>query len=78
MSQPPVVPEILCTFSGCLASESGLVSLPSVTHARAVGWHIWTGETVGGTRQTVMLCPEHAGNQRTTRVGHPDWDEPLW
>ncbi len=30
--------------------------------ARARGWHVWQGETMGGTIRQVILCHRCAGN----------------
>lgn len=32
--------------------------------ARAKGWHIWTGQTMGGRDRTVILCARCVGGHR--------------
>lgn len=32
--------------------------------ARARGWHVWHGTTMGGTEKTVVLCPSCVGHHR--------------
>lgn len=43
----------------------------TVDRARAAGWHIWTGKTVGGVEQTVVLCPDHSRGRR------PEKNQPI-
>lgn len=45
--------------------------------ARAAGWHIWAGKTVGGGDGEAVLCPVHA---RGTRMKPPamEGEVPLW
>lgn len=32
--------------------------------ARAAGWHLWSGKTMGGREATVKLCPSCVGQNR--------------
>jgi hypothetical protein len=36
----------------------------NLEHAHAKGWHVWTGETLGGTPMTVILCPRCSASRR--------------
>lgn len=54
-----------CTRPGCTATlAERSTAAETIARARAGGWHIWTGETVGGMQQTVVLCPEDARGRR--------------
>lgn len=46
--------------------------------ARAAGWHIWAGMTLGGHPSSIALCPDHARGRRVPVEKPASYDEPLW
>lgn len=51
------------------------------TAARAKGWHIYEGATIGGVQQVTHLCPACVGTNRSKLPAAPvrlDADVPLW
>ena len=65
-SRCAVSPYLRCdNFTVCAAqmflqaTEAGTETL-----ARARGWHLWTGQTMGGQDAAVVLCPRCADSKR--------------
>lgn len=57
--------DLACTAPGCGQLKLSLGSWETTElSARAAGWHVWSGRTVGGSQQTVVLCPDHARGRR--------------
>lgn len=46
--------------------------------ARARGWHIFHGETMGGRTHNGVLCGQCVGSTRPQRVQNPLPQDPLW
>lgn len=57
--------DLVCGLDDCGARLLALsTEAETVNRARAGGWHVWTGETVGGACKTVVLCPTHSRGHR--------------
>lgn len=66
--------DLLCDrFSVCGSKMVGWDSRAlTVMHARARGWHIWSGVTQGGQEQTVVLCERCVESKRRDLPPAPD------
>ncbi|GAA3958160.1 hypothetical protein GCM10023085_45790 [Actinomadura viridis] len=48
----------------------GRYTLPGADAARAAGWTVWEGNTLGGKQVTRVYCPWCAGREKS----EPKWD----
>ena len=52
----------------------------SIESARARGYHIWTGYTIGGTKMSAILCDECVGKKERRHLKSVplEGDQPLF
>lgn len=68
-------------YETCKASfpESGN---DTEVRARIRGWGIWSGETIGGVKRTLRLCPQCRNDRRrgskADRLAPPEGSVPLF
>lgn len=49
--------------------------MPAEDCARAIGWRVWSGTTLGGSEARAVFCPRCAGHQpEAEEVAAPKWD----
>lgn len=56
---------IWCDNAQALLNPCGSAFARNEQRARAKGWHIWEGETMGGKHQRIVLCPRCIGTSRS-------------
>lgn len=50
----------------------------TIQSARAGGWHVWSGETLGGEPAWMVLCPAHSRGGGGKAATAPPQQESLW
>lgn len=71
-------PDLTCCAPGCTKSRPGHSDATiAQMYARASGWHVWIGNTLGGQHTTVVLCPEHARGGAVRHKPEP-YDTPMF
>lgn len=71
-------PDLACCAPECTNRRPGHTDVTiAQMYARAAGWHAWTGDTLGGQRATVALCPTHARGGSVQHKPEP-YDTPMF
>lgn len=67
---------VVCQFCRARYEKQNRDAISVESAARAVGWIVWEGHTMGGKEQRVVFCPVHAGRVplESDENGEPKWD----
>lgn len=78
-STPSSPQDVTCQQENCQARVlARSTQAETDERARAGGWRIWDGPTVGGIAQRLAVCPDCARIPRPRKPIVQDYDVPLW